>query len=80
MQIKYPCRVRIVGNHNSHRFKIGEIVTLIEPVNRPSNSFGKGHIAVFKPYLFGGMSQIIRDIDFILINNNNKEVFYGNKN
>lgn len=78
MQIKYPCRVRIIGNHNSHQFKVGETIILIRPANRPSNCPGKGHIAVFKPYRFGGTSQIIRDIDFILINN--KEVFYGNKN
>lgn len=75
MQIKYPCRVRIVGNHNSHCFKIGETVTLIESLNRPSNCHGEGHIAVFKHHLFGGFSQIIRDIDFISLNN--KEVHDG---
>lgn len=74
MQIKYPCRVRIVGNSNSHKYTINSIATLIEDFTYTEDING---VNIINECYLADSGYIIRKIDFIPINN--KEVFCGNK-
>ena len=38
-------RVRIVGNHNSHGFRIGQIITLGDKMWPPANGYGYSFLA-----------------------------------
>jgi hypothetical protein len=61
-----PLKVKIIDNHNCHPYKIGSFVFIFDYTGN-KNKFGYGY--------YTELGYVIRDIDFILINN--KQLFSG---
>lgn len=52
-------RVRIIGNHNSHGFRIGQIITLGDKTPYFANAYGCAFLALSKL----GVTFVVREID-----------------
>lgn len=52
-------RVRIVGNHNSHGFSIGQVITLGAKTPYLANNYGYSFLAISRL----GVPFVVREID-----------------
>ena len=52
-------RVRIIGNHNSHGFRIGQIITLGAKTQYFANAYGCAFLAISR----FGVPFVVREID-----------------
>lgn len=57
-------RVKIIGNHNSHGFRIGQVITLGEKMWYPVNNYGYSFMAP----LAHGVTFSVREIDMVPVN------------
>jgi len=57
-------RVRIIGNHNNHGFKIGKVVTLLEKAWYPPDDRGYSFYVRYRK----GVLHSVREIDIVPVN------------